>query len=566
MIASEKPRTRILKRWKKLESERAAHLAHWRQLAENFHPKRGRWLAKDKSQPQRNGNIINPTPMHALRVLVSGMMAGITSPSRPWFKLSTPDPLLSQVGSVKVWLHSAETLMRLVFARSNLYNCLHQVYGDVAIPGVTALHVEEDPEDLVRGYVFPIGSYALQNSERMQVDSVYRETTLTVAQIVEKFGRENCSDLVLAAYDRGDYDDEREVLHVVEPNRDRMPGVLGARSKRYRSIWLEIAGNHEKLLRVAGFDEFPLMCPRWEATSESPYASTSPGMEALPEAKALQQKERRKMQGIDKAVEPPMVGPAHLATMGGINLMPGAFTGIDPAQFGQKAEPAVVIDYNAITTMRDDVAESERRIHAMLFADLWLLITGTDSPDMTAREVQERHDEKMMQLGPALERMQDELLDPLIDRVFAIMLRAGVLPPPPEELQGVELKVEYISMLAEAQKILGTRSIEQATSYALQVAAVKPEVLDWFDEGAAYRAMTEALGAPPEMTRDQKAVDEIRAGRAQAMQQQMEAESVATQAKATRDLAQAPVGGGGSALDALMKSIQGGAVGTGVAA
>src|SRR5690606_24917686 len=150
----------------KLESERSTHLQHWRQLADNFHPRRGRWMSKDKSQPQRNGNIINPTPMHALRVLVSGMMAGITSPSRPWFRLTTPRPELAQVGAVKRWLHDVEEVMRLVFARSNLYNCLHQVYSDLAVPGVTAFHIEEDPEDLIRGYVFPIGSYALANSDR----------------------------------------------------------------------------------------------------------------------------------------------------------------------------------------------------------------------------------------------------------------------------------------------------------------------------------------------------------------------------------------------------------------
>ena len=444
--------------------------------------------------------------------------------------------------------------MRLVFARSNLYNCLPRVYGDIAIPGVSALHVEEDPEDLIRGYVFPIGSYALANSDRMQVDTVYRETTLTISQLIEKFGRENCSDQVKEAWNRGAYDDEVEVLHVLEPNRDRLPGALGARGKRYRSIWVEIAGSHNKTLRVSGFDEFPIMAPRWEADSESPYASSSPGMEALRECEALQEKERRKLQLIQKSVEPPMVGPSHLMARGGVNLLPGAFTAIDVSQTGQKAEPAMVVDHMSIREAREDIAESERRIHAMLFADLWLLVSAQDTPNMTAREIQERHDEKMMQLGPALERMQDELLDPLIDRVFAILLRAGVLPPPPQELQGVELRVEYISMLAEAQKILGTRSVEQGTSYVMQVASVKPEVLDYFNEGRAVKAMFEALGAPPDIVNEQEVVDQIRAAREQAMQQQAQAERVAQEAAATRDLAQAPVGQG-SALDAMLQAV-----------
>jgi len=558
-------RQRLLKRWKKLESERSTHLQHWRQLADNFHPRRGRWMSKDKSQPQRNGNIINPTPMHALRVLVSGMMAGITSPSRPWFRLTTPDPALAQVGDVKMWLHTVEDIMRLVFARSNIYNCLHLVYADLAIPGVAALHVEEDPEDLIRGYVFPIGSYALANSDRAQVDTVYRETTLTVSQLVEKFGYENCSESVQTAWDRGDYDNEHEVLHVIEPNRDHIPGAFGVRGKRYRSVWLEKAGNTDKLLRVSGFNEFPVMCPRWEATTESPYASTSPGMEALGECKALQEKERRKLQLIQKIVEPPMVGPSHLLTRGGVNLLPGAFTAIDVTQHGQKAEPALDINPMAVQQAREDVLESERRIYAMLFADLFLLITSQDRPDMTAREVQERHDEKMMQLGPALERMQDELLDPLIDRVFAILLRSGVLPPPPEELSGVELRVEYISMLAQAQKLLGTRSIEQATHYVMQLASVKPEVLDHLNEGAAVRAMFDALGTPPDMINEPEVVEQIQASRQQAMQQQMQAEQASIEAKTARDLAGAPIGQG-SALDALLSQLQGGAQGTGVGA
>lgn len=547
-------RRRTLKRWKALESERSTHLQHWRVLADNFHPRRGRWLAKDKSQPQRNGNIINSTPLHALRVLVSGMMAGITSPSRPWFRLTTPDPRVAESGAVKGWLHDVEETMRLMLARSNLYNCLHLVYAYLAVPGVAALHIEEDPEDLVRGYVFPIGSFALANSERLQIDSVYRETTLSTAQLVEKFGLDACSDRVRALWERGDFDTEHQVLHVVEPNRKHEPGKLGARGKKYRSVWLELAaGDEAGFLREAGFDEFPIMAPRWEADGESAYASSSPGMEALPECRALQLLERRKAQLVEKIVEPPMVGPSHLATKGGVNLLPGAFTAIDASQLGMKAEPAFVPNPQALSGINAEIAESERRIHAMLFADLWLSLTGQDG-QMTAREVQERHDEKMMQLGPALERMQDELLDPLIDRIFALGLRSGAFPPPPPELQGMDLRVEYISMLAQAQKLLGTRSIEQLTAYVMNVASVDPEVLDGFDHEAALRAMHDALGAPPDLIRSPEDVQARRQARADAAAQQQQTESMAAEAQAAKNLAGADMGGN-NALAAMLAGL-----------
>ena len=64
----------------------------------------------------------------------------------------------------------------------------------------------------------------------------------------------------------------------------------------------------------------------------------------------------------------------------------------------------------------------------------------------SATEIAERRDEKRVMPGPVLERLRDDLLEPLIGRVFQVMARAGQIPPPPSlMLDGLRLQPEYVS-------------------------------------------------------------------------------------------------------------------------
>lgn len=544
-------RQRYLKRLAALKAERASWDDHWRDVADHTHPRRVRFFQSERNKGwKKNDKIINSTPTRAVRILASGMMAGVTSPARPWFRLTTPDPELAEFGPVRRWLHIVEERQRLLFARSNLYNGLHNVYVDLAGIGTSALHLDEDPEDLLRAYSYPVGQYVLATSDRLQVDTVYRELSMTVAQMVKRFGLEACSPNVQEQYRRGELDSWVDVIHVIEPRADREPGKVDSRNLPWKSCWFEAKADEQTgFLRESGYREFPVLAPRWDVTGEDVYGR-SPGMDALGDCKALQLLERRKASLVDKTATPPMQGPASLLHRR-VSLLPGDFTPVDHTAGGAKLEPALVIHPAALGAVREMIQDHEERINAAFYADLWLMMIDTDRRQVTAREVAERHEEKMLQLGPVLERLQDELLDPLIDRAFSILLRSGGLPPPPEELQGQDLRVEYISILAQAQKLVGTSAIDRLADRTLAIAAARPDVLDKVNWDEVVDAYGDALGVPPDLFHPDEAVQRIRQERAAQQQAQRAGEAALAAAQGAQTLANTPMEGD-SALNRLL--------------
>lgn len=550
------PRARILKRWQSMKDDRQSWFDHWRELMEYVKPRRGRFLAvtstKTSDGGKKNDKIINGTAGMAARVLASGMMAGITSPARPWFRLTAPDPELADYGSVRSWMHVVEERIREAFARSNLYNCLHQFYEDLATPGTACLHVEEDQEDLVRGYVFPIGQYCLANDARLRVNTVYRQTGLTVQQLVEKFGEAKCSQQVKDLYARKELDQWVDVLHVLEPNRDYEPGRLGPKGKPWRSCWLEASGpdSGPQYLGEGGYEEFPAMVARWEVNGEDVYGS-SPGMMALGDVKALQLYEKHKARAVENIINPPMTGPSSMQNQR-VSMLPGTFTYSDAMSPAQQFRPSLEVRPEAVNVVELSIREHEQRIKQAFYADLWLALMEQDG-QMTAREVAERHEEKMLQLGPVMERLQDELLDPLIDRVFGILHRGGHIPPPPQELQGVQLRVEYISIMAAAQKLLGTTAVERLASFVGNVAAVQPEILDKLDTDKVVDEYAGMLGTKPDLLRTDEAVQALRAERAKARQQAAAQEQAAQAVQGAQTLSKTDMQGD-TALNRLLGS------------
>ena len=552
------PRQRYLKRHSALLSERSSWLAHWRDLSEYILPRRSRFLSSERNVGgKKHAAIINGTATRAARVLAAGMMAGITSPARPWFRLTTPDAQLGKSARVREWLDAVEGDMRTALSKSNIYNALHSVYTDLGVFGTTAMLVDEDREDGLRGYTLPVGQYTLANSDRMSVNALYREVTFTTGQLAEKFGLEACSPRVRDLLQRGDVDVPVDCLHVIEPNVQYEEGKLGPRGKRYRSCWMEVqSGTHEGLLAEGGYEEFPVLAPRWDVTGEDVYGS-APGMDALGDVKALQRLELNAGKAAAKLIDPPMRGPAALANARA-SILPGDLTLVDVVAGGQKFEPAQDMNPLAVQVLEQKIREHERRINAYFYADLWLMMASSDSPQQTAREVAERHEEKMLQLGPVLERLQDELLDPLIERVFAILLRSHQLPPPPDELAGQPLRVEYVSILAQAQKMLGTSAVERLMSFAGNLSAVKPEVMDKVDADATLDVYADMLGTPSRLLLSPDDVEAKRAARAEAAAQQQAAEQAAQVAQGAKTLSEADMSGD-TALTRLLGNLGGGA-------
>jgi len=520
-----------------LNEDRSTFIDHWRDLANYILPRRARFDVDDRNKgSKKNSKIIDNTATIAADTAAAGMHTGITSSARPWFLLTIPDPELSEFRSVKQWLNTVTQRMRTVFNRSNLYNALPTVYGDEIVYGTAAMAVMEDSKDVIRCYTFPIGSYYLSQNHRCVVDVFVREFAMTVRQLVEQFGIDAVSTEVRSAYERGNLERWINVRWCVRPNPQYEDGALESSRKLYQSVYYEAnASIHDEPLSVKGYDDFPVLCPRWALTGEDVYG-TSPGMRALGDVMQLQQEQKRKSQGIDKMVNPAMTAPISLQNRKA-SLLPGDITYVDMAQGQQKFEPAHEVRL-PLGELKEDIADIRDRINRAFYADLFRMLIQSDRRQITAREVDERHEEKLLMLGPTLERQNDDMLDPLIDRVFNIMLRRGIIPTPPQELEGMDLRVEYISIMAQAQKMIATAGVERFAGFVGAVHAQVPEegVPDKVDFDQMIDEYGEMVGVPPTIIRDDEQAQEIRQKRQQAIQQQQQAALAESMSKTAQNL------------------------------
>lgn len=564
-----------------LETERSSFMPHWRELAEYLAPRRTRYtVGSDINRgDKRSHSIIDSSPRFALRTLQSGMHAGLTSPARPWMKLTTPDPDLADMEDVKQWLHTVTQRMLTLFLRSNVYNVLPILYGDLAAFGTGAIAILEDEIDLIRCYSFPVGSFSLGLDARLLPAVFTHEYTLTVRQVVEQFGRTagtrdidwtKFSTHVRSQWDAANYQAPVHVCWYIGPNDEYDPRRLEAKhAMKYRSCHYETGrGDHdwaneqEGALRESGFAEFPIMVPRWDVTGEDTYGTDCPGMTVLGDVKQLQLMQKRKAQAIEKYVNPPMMGPANLRSQK-VSSLPGELTYVDIREGQQGLKPIYEVNLQGLQYLIQDMGETRDRIRRGFYEDLFLMLAQSDQVQpVTAAEIHARQEEKLIALGPVLERTNDELLDPAVDRVFAMMVRVGAIPEPPEALQGMPLKVEYLSIMAQAQKLVGVTGQDRLVQSALGMVEAFPEVRHKVNTFHIMDRYADMLGVDPKIVRSDKDALALQQAEQQAMQEAQKAEQMKTEAQAAQALGNTPMQGD-TALNALVQ--QGGVAGTGAA-
>lgn len=541
-----------------LDNERSSFKAHWRDLNDYILPRRGRFFVSDVNKgDRRNLKIIDSTGTMSARTLRAGMMSGVTSPARPWFRLTTQDPDLAEMDHIKSWLHDTTNRMSNVFLKSNLYNVLPIVYGDIGVFATGSVFMEEDfTGDVVRFYPFPIGSYMLSTNEKLMVDVFFREYQMSVRQVVERFvyNKESrsfdwsrVSSHIEYLWKNGNSEAWINVCHTIKPNPDYDPNRIEAKFKRYESIYYErgsssysgsqiyFSGNDDrKLLSESGYDFFPSLNPRWEVSGEDIYGTDCPGMIALGDIKQLQIGEKRSVQAIEKMVNPPMIGPTALRNAK-VSILPGDITYLDEREGMRGFRSAHDVNFN-VQAVEGKQEQVRQRIKKAFFEDLFLMLASSDRRQITAREIDERHEEKLLALGPVLEQLNQDLLDPLIDNTFQIMVKQNLIAPPPEELQGENLKVEYISIMAQAQKLVGLAGIERFSGFAFNVAQANSETADKIDTDQLIDVYGDLTSIPPGIVRSDDAVKEIRDQRAKAQQAQAQMQAIQQGAQTAKSL------------------------------
>lgn len=552
--ATAKKRNELLQRWGSLKTERSSWYPHWQEITQYLLPRNGRYFRQDRDKGnRRNGNIYDNTATRALRTLGAGMMSGATSPSRPWFRLSTPDPSLNAYQPVKVWLDEVGQQMHTVFQKSNTYGALHQIYEELGAFGTAASIILPDFNSVIHHYTLTCGEYCIATDWQGSVCTLYRVFEKQVSEIVKEFGYANCSSSVQSNYTNGNLDAWFPIMHAIEPRADRDPSKKDAKNMAWSSIYMELNGE-AKFLRESGFKQFPGVAPRWAVAGGDIYGN-SPGMEALGDIKQLQHEQLRKAMAIDYQSNPPVSVPTNLKNMD-INRLPGGTTYYDQASGSQGIKNLFEVNLR-IDYLLSDIQDVRQRINETFYKDLFLMISNMQDVRMTATEVATRQEEKMLMLGPVLERLDKELNYPLIETTFTYMVEAGMLPPPPEEMQGMELNVEMESVLAQAQKAISTNSVDRFTGNLGVIAQLKPDVLDKFDADAWADIYSDSLGVDPKLIIASDQVAIIRQKRAQAQAAAQQSAAMEQMSKTAKNLGQTPTGGTSNAAQDLMAQFSG---------
>lgn len=555
---AEKETDQYLELWKQLDDQFTNWLSYYKEITDYVLPRRGKYLDAGQTAEggeKRHSKIYDGTATRALRMMAAGIQGGLTSPARPWFRFIPPSTGMLKGAAVREWLQAVENMIYTIYARTNFYQCIHTVYEEQGSFGTGVVLQEEDTRRVCRFKVLTAGEYRLATNHQDTVDTLARVFWMTARQMEQKFGKDRLSRAVKDCLKKGNNKQQYfKVLHIVRPNADRDESRLDSANMPFESVYLEYEGDGKDILERKGYNENPFACPRWSTISNEPYG-VSPAMDLLGDIKMLQVMTKDVAQALHKTLDPPMRVPTTYKDM--LNRLPGGVNWIDPTS-DDAIKPLYQINFDVQST-QSKIADTRQQIREGFYNDLFMMIS--QAPGIQPKnqmEIMEMQEEKLIMLGPVIERQFHELLDPIVSRTFNIAWRKGLIPPPPPELMGADIKVEYISFLAQAQKRIGTQAIASSINFIGGLASMNPDALDKLDVDAAIDSYSDLVGTPAQIIRDAEEVAAIREAKAQAQaqaQQMAEAEAMATTAKGIKQLSAADTEGN-NALTAMIRGAQ----------
>lgn len=468
----------------------------------------------------KKANMYDSTAPDCVDILASFIVSNIIPSNIRWFDLDVEHNPELRVP----WLDKAADLIWREIHASNFDSAVFEGMIDLIIAGDFVLFTGYDD-----GLYFELweGStcYFECSKKGGMVDSLYREFTMTAAQAIKKFGAD-------ALPERIKLSTTNEPIIFVQGIYPRKEGKMGApkENKPYASCYVLKEGSIA--VEESGFEEFPLAIPRWSVIPNSPYA-TGPVYKCLPAIKTLNTAQKFALQNAEMAICG-MWGAVDDGVLNTGSIQVGPRKVMVMAEQGNLFPLTSGGDFNITEAMISHMQDEVRRV--MMVDQLKI----PDQQGTTATEINYRMDILRQIVGPIFGRLQSELLQMVVRRCFGLLMREGVLPPLPPELQDIKgLAIRYVSPLARSQRNIEINAINEYESYLGMSAQMDPEVLDNYDFDEAAKIKANLKGIPAVLIRKDSKIKEIRDGRAQA-QQQMQQQAMAheqqlAQTKATKN-------------------------------
>ena len=497
----------LLKRFDRLKSQRQNWESHWQEVADYMQPRKADVTKSRSRGDKRTELIFDSSPLQSVELLAASLHGMLTNPSTPWFSLRFKEEDMEFEDEAKEWLESATETMYSAFNKSNFQQEIFELYHDLITFGTAAMFIEEDDEDILKFSTRHINEIFIAENEKGRIDTVFRKFKLSARAAIQKFGDVSAN---IATVAKKDPYEEIEILHAVYPRSDFNPKKQDKQNMPFESVYLDASSGDE--LSVSGFREFPFVVPRYLKASHEIYGR-SPAMTALPDVKMLNEMSKTTIKSAQKQVDPPLLVPDDGFILP-VRTVPGGLN-FYRAGTRDRIEP---LNIGANTPLGLNMEEQRRNsIRNAFYVNQLMMQSG---PQMTATEVIQRNEEKMRLLGPVLGRLQSELLKPLIDRAFALILRKNLFRPAPEFLAGKDIEIEYVSPLAKAQKSTELQSIMRAIEIMGSLSNVAP-VFDHINMDKLVRHLADIVGVPQKILKPQSELNAERQ-QAQAQQEQMQ--------------------------------------------
>jgi len=507
----------LVKRKGKLKAQRGTWESHWQDLTNFVLPNDSDFNLKRSKGDKRTTLVYDSTAIHANEMLAAGLHGMLTNPASNWFSLRIKDnDDFSDNAEAKQWLEETTNviLSELSAPAVAFPSHIHEYYLSLCSIGTACMFIGEPTrrEGISFRAIHIDEIFIAENADGI-IDTVFRCFKMSVRQIVQKWGEKSLSPRIQKMYENQEFDKEVELLHCVYPRDDMDKGKKAATMLPVASVYIDEKEKH--VLAEGGFDEMPFMVSRWSKTVGEVFGR-SPAMTALPDIKMLQEIMKTTIKAAQKVVDPPLLVPDD-GVLGPVRTIPGGLN-YYRASSGARIEPLLTggnigLSYEMMNDLRE-------RIRTTFFLDQ-LQFQG--APRMTATEVVERTERTLRLLGPTLGRLQSEFLGPMIERIYGVLVRAGRLPEPPESIAEQELKIEYVSPLARAQRQTETQGIMRTLEFVGPIAGIDPQAAQIIKGADTVRHIAELNGVPPILLKsNDELMAEIQAQQeAQAAQQQM---------------------------------------------
>ncbi len=505
----------ILRQWDEVAAGRAGFQSVWQEIADHLLGRRD-FTGAGTPGRKRMARIYDTTGLQAADLLAAALHSFLTNPALRWFGLRPEDSALAADETVQAWLGQAEDAVYAAFNApdANFAPQIHEVYLDQVAFGTAALYVGDRPG---RGLLFsarPLGEIHVAENAEGRVDTVFRRFRFTARQAHQAWGAAAGKGVtealaagkgVTEALAAGKGERSFAFLHCVKPRMDA-ENIGRQEAFAFGSYYVNL--DERALVAAGGYHEMPYMVPRWSKDAGEIYGR-APGWNALPDQKMLNEMSKTILKAAQKAVDPPLLIADDGVVMplrtqpGGINVVRAGALSQDPLR-PLPVAPRIDIGLEMMEQRREAVRAAFHHSLLQLFQD----------PRMSATQVLQLVQEMQRLMGPMLGRQQAELLEPMIERVFGILLRAGMLPPLPDALLGVPLRVDHVSPIARAQKAGDAQAVLRTLEAAEAMATIDPQVTDLIDPDAGLRLIAEANGVPAKALRGAEDVATLRALRA----------------------------------------------------